>query len=105
MARYIDADLFLQELAIYENYFDNCQDWSARNTILQIRAELKEAPTADVVEVKHGKWIHEPPYKAPNGQYLKASECSNCHAFFVSNGNEPYSDHPYCCECGAKMDK
>jgi hypothetical protein len=61
-------------------------------------------PSADVVEVRHAYWIHEPPYIAPNGKYLKASECSNCHALFVSNGNEPYSDHPYCCECGAKMD-
>ena len=65
---------------------------------------IRSAPAADVVEVRHGKWIHEPPYIAPNGKYLKASECSNCYAFFVSDGNEPYSDHPYCCECGAKMD-
>lgn len=61
-------------------------------------------PAADVVAIMHGEWIHEPPYTALNGKYLKASECSNCHAVFVSNGNEPYSDHPYCCECGAKMD-
>lgn len=65
---------------------------------------LKFKNKADFVEVVHGYWMHEPPYYALNGKYLKASECSNCYAFFVSNGNEPYSDHPYCCECGARMD-
>lgn len=89
-----------------------CNAWSGINTKNYTKptefcsyGERKEqTPTADVVEVRHGEWIHEPPYIAPNGKYLKASECSNCHAVFVSNGNEPYSDHPYCCECGAKMD-
>ncbi len=69
-----------------------------------VKRVLMQAPEADVVEVKHGYWIHEPPYYDLNGKYRKGSECSSCHTYFVSNGNEPYSDHPYCCECGAKMD-
>ncbi len=59
---------------------------------------------ADYADVKHGYWINTPPYRAANGNYNKAQECSVCGAFFVSKGNEPYSDHPYCCRCGAKMD-
>ena len=70
--------------------------------LLQEHIKL-EAP-ADVSEVKDGKWINIPPYRALNGQYLKGQECSVCHSFFVSEGNTPYSNHPYCCECGAKMD-
>ena len=65
--------------------------------------DIDEAPIADVVEVKHGYWINTPPYYASNGQYNKGQECSACHAFFVSPGNTPYSNHPYCPECGAKM--
>mgnify|MGYP002508598211 CR=1 FL=1 len=65
---------------------------------------LTYAPTVDAVEVVHGRWINTPPYRALNGSYNKAQECSVCHAFFVSPGNTPYSNHPYCCECGARMD-
>ena len=54
--------------------------------------------------VKHGKWVNEPPYTTVDGEYLKGQECSVCHAYFVSKGNTPYSNHPYCCECGARMD-
>lgn len=53
--------------------------------------------------VRHGKWLNEPPYTA-GGKYLKGQECSICHSYFVSDGNKPYSNHPYCPQCGAKMD-
>ena len=69
-----------------------------------IRGELRAAPNSDVVEVKHGHWINTSPYIASNGNYNKAQECSVCHALFISHGNTPHSNHPYCCECGAKMD-
>jgi hypothetical protein len=65
---------------------------------------IDTAPTVDAVEVVHGYWINTPPYRASNGNYNKGQECSVCHAFFVSPGNTPYSNHPYCCKCGAKMD-
>lgn len=65
---------------------------------------IDKTSTADVVELRHGEWINVPPYRALSGEYLKGQECSVCHSFFVSEGNTPYSNHPYCCECGAKMD-
>ena len=68
------------------------------------RKLMEDAPTADVAEVKHGEWKNVPPYRAWSGEYLKGQECSVCHSFFISEGNTPYSNHPYCCECGAKMD-
>ena len=76
----------------------------AQGVYLSVLKMLETLPDADVEEVKHGKWLHDPPYKAPNGQYLKASECSVCHSLFTSSGNEPYTDHPRCCRCGAKME-
>ena len=58
---------------------------------------------SDVAKVVHGHWINISPYTASNGNYNKGQECSVCHAFFVSPGNTPYSNHPYCCKCGSKM--
>ena len=69
-----------------------------------IAREIEEQPTVDAEPVRHGKWINEPPYKAADGTYRKAQICSECNSYFVSEGNTPYSNHPYCCECGAKMD-
>ena len=66
--------------------------------------DIENAPTVDAVLVTHGCWINIPPYYASNGNYNKAQECSVCHAFYVSPGNTPYSNHNYCADCGAKMD-
>lgn len=71
------------------------------HSIFGLAALLLDVDAAPMV---HGRWINTPPYYALNGQYNKGQECSVCHAFFVSPGNTPYSNHPYCCECGAKMD-
>ena len=65
---------------------------------------LCAAQAVDAVEVVHGHWINTPPYTASNGEYNKAQECSVCKAYFVSSGYTRYSNHPYCCECGAKID-
>ena len=54
--------------------------------------------------IRYGKWLNEPPYTA-DGKYLKGQECSVCHSYFVSDGNKPYSNHPYCPQCGAKMEE
>lgn len=54
-------------------------------------------------KIVHAYWKNVKPYTT-NGKYLKAQVCSNCGSYFISNGNEPYSNHRYCCECGATMD-
>ena len=58
-----------------------------------------------VAPVVHGKWINEGPYKSVGGDWMKAQECSVCHAIYTSNGNTPWSNHNYCPNCGAKMDE
>jgi hypothetical protein len=65
---------------------------------------LDNAPTIDAVEVVHGRWEKEPPYTSLGGEYKKALICSECHSFFVSDGNKPWQLHNYCPNCGAKMD-
>lgn len=54
-------------------------------------------PTADVVEVKHGKWRLETDEEMPNPMF-KLVVCSVCN----STANGTYN---YCPNCGAKMDK
>lgn len=51
---------------------------------------IKNQPTADEQEVRHGKWIK---YKS---QHYYCSRCGNKVGGITS---------PYCSECGAKMDK
>ena len=58
---------------------------SYRETVLEF---IKQAPTADVVEVRHGEWI--------NG--VTGYTCSVC------NKQEPTKRFLYCPNCGAKMD-
>lgn len=77
-----------------------CTGCPLYNALLQ----LDMIPVADVDPVVHGYWINTPPYRAVNGSYKKGQECSVCNAYYVSDGNTPYSNHPYCAECGAKMD-
>ena len=63
------------------------------------------ASSEDKKVIKHGSWINIQPYKTSEGVYKKAHECSVCFSYFISEANEPYFNHPFCCECGAKMDK
>lgn len=90
---YIDREKAL-EIAKDEYYSDFHKSMA---DLTSLRELLEDTPAADVVEVRHGKWI---------GASKKANvgmKCSLCGArikyseFF--NGN-----HNYCHKCGAKMD-
>lgn len=52
---------------------------------------IKNQPTADVAEVKHGKWIKD----------RNCYTCSECGFYYFANN----SKSNYCPNCGAKMDK
>lgn len=57
---------------------------------------LDAVPTADVTEVRHGKWIK---YKHSKfGNELKCSFCD--YSYFTDN-----TEYNFCPNCGAKMDK
>ena len=79
MSRYIDAD------ALKLNWLFRGKDGKP------YRDTIDAQPTADVVEVVHGKWVvcDAPP---PTWWY----ECSICH----KAGNVEYN---YCPNCGADM--
>ena len=50
--------------------------------------DVKDQPAADVVEVRHGKWIED-------HEFFKCSECGYLTDYRLSN---------FCPDCGAKMD-
>ena len=56
--------------------------------------EINSIPSADVVEVRHGRWIVFDPKNA------ESKECSMCGYLF----SRLYPSN-YCPNCGARMDK
>ena len=101
MARYIDADvLHIQMQDLYEHHIE-MHNFSADGAVADCLDLLDNAPTADVVEVKHGEWIpiviqdgyYEPPY-------CDTIKCSECGAL----EDVSLHDAKYCHMCGAKMD-
>lgn len=92
MARYIDAELFLQtnaELANCEILHPKCF-----NTLKEL---IDEAPTAEVRENVKGEWIHD-------GKFFKGGygwmHCSACGRKEVDC---PAGRTNFCPNCGANM--
>ena len=101
MARYIDVDKFLKSMITkfkcvpllgVSKYIngEECFEGEHLNSL------INETPTADVQEVRHGRWISN-----DLGGYKWAYYCSECG--WVDG--YPFNDrHKYCPHCGAKMD-
>lgn len=83
MARYIDADKVLRKLP---------DDLPYKASVKRV---LIQAPTADVAEVKHGKWKKE-------GCGLLV--CSVC-GFEYDHSGMADEGLNFCANCGAKMSK
>lgn len=91
MARYIDINnINLRGIAVFD------QDFEMLIPLSDVRKALQMTPTADVQEVRHGRWISN-----ELGGYKWAYYCSECG--WVDG--YPFNDrHKYCPHCGAKMD-
>lgn len=98
MARYIDADnVKLKGICVFD------QNLEILVPLSDVRKALQMTPTADVQEVRNGKWL---PIKAwfdddysiesDNERYQTSWKCSLCGRIELIK--EPY------CHCGAKMD-
>lgn len=97
MSRYIDADkLKSQFLKDYDILTDIIREQNSNSAIIGVSEfignTINSIPTADVQEVKHGKYIGEQQYGDCVMQH-----CSQC-------GYLVYVDD-YCGHCGAKMDR
>lgn len=101
--RYIDADALKDKMQTrhedlardygdYDNYVMGFHD------ALEL---LENTPTADVQEVKHGKWEHY-------GEYCQCSNCEHVTEDYCIDGDNKswyYTALPnYCSNCGYKMD-
>ena len=85
MGRYIDAEELLHRLP---------NDLPYKGSVRRV---LIQAPSADVQEVRHGKWINE-----TRTYGTICAQCSVCGLFSgVWLRNAPYK---YCPYCGSKMD-
>lgn len=91
MSRYIDAEQLKQILKPSE-WGTPDERWIPEH---EIGAMLDYFPSADVVEVRHGRWLQ--PYH--NRQYKKCSVCES-----VFSVNLPKNAN-YCPNCGARMDE
>lgn len=83
MARYIDADKMREE------WLENGENEYVYDTN-SVLDSIDAQPTADVVEVKHGRWIRH----KENCLYNRCSICCYEHC----------RENNYCPNCGAKMD-
>lgn len=101
MARYIDADKLKEQLV--KKYWQNEEKLGIKHpsvtAIEKCVSILDRMPTADVREVKHGKWIvrhrHE---HYPSGKAYDENVCPFCKRA-DHNG-----DGIFCGYCGEKMD-
>lgn len=101
MPRYIDAELFSKNLMM-QVYLADDKDFTTafvKGMELVKKAE-EETSTADVEEVRHGKWIYEG-YHEMMGH---AFQCSVCMRWmFTDFPKHVVEEYPYC-HCGAKME-
>lgn len=93
MSRYIDADAALkrfEEMHGNESELLNCYnaDW--------VVSFIETQPTADVQEVKHGRWAH-----LGNDEWC----CTCCSFVITTEGSWDEPAEKYCSNCGAKMDR
>ena len=93
MSRYIDADLLLAQCRRNPLFEKTEKD---KGMMYIERSIIDDIPTADVAEVRHGKW------KYVDGDLGYSDlECSECEATTLFFDDERFN---YCPNCGAKMD-
>lgn len=86
MAKYFSEHILLDMRDKDMNYVYDLTD---------LEEYLAGIPTADVQEVRHGKWVR----KEPEGAIFADYECSVCSSYPTGS----IRSH-YCPNCGAKMD-
>lgn len=91
MAEYIEREALKRLLIDKYNFFP-----------VFVKNAIEESPTADVVEVRHGKWTEKVKDERFGDEWdeIVLYECSVCNSECV----ESLGIYQYCPNCGAKMD-
>lgn len=88
MSRYIDAEKLEQRLRVFSDW---CRDKRKDGVDFVLNGVLADNPTADVQEVRHGKWE------------LIESDVSKCTVCGCLRNIETQDGWNFCPNCGAKM--
>lgn len=102
MSRYIDADL-IEYKEIFVPMLDGMMVRTKKlDGLYAKREDIEGLSTADVQEVKHGRWK----YKTLDNFRKVECTCTHCGWSGVENYDSyvDISDFEYCPNCGAKMD-
>ena len=112
MKKYIEQDIAIEQVGDLVATMSVCTSTdecfgmkSMKNRALDT---LRNIPAADVVKIRHGKWVWD-----ENGVDwgLGAWECSECHhkpeTWWEADKGNPYrcAGSKFCPNCGAKMDE
>lgn len=89
MSRFVDIECTAVTEVIGRRKFESRED---------IQEFLDNIPTADVVEVRHGKWEAKEHTSISTNRHYYTFRCSECKKW---NGTHRQN---YCPSCGAKMD-
>ena len=91
---YIEREALLD--ALYETEFQTFVPLD------EVSGVVDAIPAADVIEVRHGRWIHNEKTFS-NGLSYHRWTCSLCGRAVARKDKADIEDLPYC-NCGAKMD-
>ena len=101
MAEYIEREA---AIAVCSAQYKEClrkSDWCGDTVAWNIGFNLKAIPAADVVEVKHGRWVKKfERYHDTHTDESWDEEYCSCPLC----GKDSYLEHNYCPNCGARMD-
>lgn len=98
MAEYIEREALIE--AIDAEFFKTDPGGEAQIGVLSCRSVARTIPTADVVEVKHGRWVEREDFD--NDVYYDCSVCRESFCFIEGVPEDNF--YCYCPNCGAKMD-
>ena len=101
---YIERDIFINtELIPLVKTLDLCHPKQKKGVLMAI-SKLRETPSADVVEVRHGYWY------ITEYEYINCSKCGHMHYTGMDSTDQAKQNlidgkvPNYCPNCGAKMD-
>ena len=100
MSKYIDAEL-IEPFLKREEWDTPDERWRPES---EFGRYIDAIPTADVSEVRHGRWI-EKPFEFRCGGITTYSSVTDTVCSVCGESAIEYAESPYCPWCGAKMDE
>lgn len=95
MKRYIDADNLLKKLYRIIDFCEKDKKVNTVNALFQVGDAIMDCKTADVKEVRHGKW-------EVCGLFDDFAKCSCC-GYKELSYHVFYNGFKYCPMCGAEL--